>query len=133
MHMSLTFNDTIACEVISKWKAGLKEYMDVQSYVYVLSNGCKKSSDDSHNYYWEYAPVGSPEYQVICTRPVIASTGVDMLDGFDRGLQTNLQVLEAKTVKVLKVGTEHNATAALTKVVPRLKFQHCLELLCLVG
>ncbi|GJT44205.1 hypothetical protein Tco_0952920 [Tanacetum coccineum] len=36
--------------------------------------------------------VGSPKYQVICTRPVIASTGVDMLDGFDRGLQTNLQV-----------------------------------------
>ncbi|GJY53944.1 zf-CCHC domain-containing protein [Tanacetum coccineum] len=26
----------------------------------------------------------SPEYQVICTRPDIASTGVDMLDGFDR-------------------------------------------------
>ncbi|GKC96092.1 hypothetical protein Tco_1161534, partial [Tanacetum coccineum] len=41
------------------------------------------------------------------------------------------EILEAKTVKVLKVGTEHNATAALTKVVPRLKFQHCLELLCL--
>ncbi|GJU41132.1 hypothetical protein Tco_1194089 [Tanacetum coccineum] len=37
--------------------------------------------------------------------------------------------LEAKTVKVLKVGTEHNATNALTKVVPGLKLQHCLELL----
>ncbi|GKD91218.1 hypothetical protein Tco_1366725 [Tanacetum coccineum] len=32
------------------------------------------------------------------------------------------EVLEAKTVKVLKVGTEHNAADALTKVVPRLKF-----------
>ncbi|GJV99183.1 zinc finger, CCHC-type containing protein [Tanacetum coccineum] len=55
-HESLTFNDTVACEVISKWKAGLKEDMDVRSDVYVLSNGCRKSSDDSHDYYWEYAP-----------------------------------------------------------------------------
>ncbi|GJY69934.1 retrovirus-related pol polyprotein from transposon TNT 1-94 [Tanacetum coccineum] len=38
-------------------------------------------------------------------------------------------VLEAKTVKVLKVGTEHNVADALTKVVPGLKLQHCLELL----
>ncbi|GJS46690.1 retrovirus-related pol polyprotein from transposon TNT 1-94 [Tanacetum coccineum] len=38
-------------------------------------------------------------------------------------------VLEAKTVKVLKVGTGHNAADALTKVVPGLKLQHCLELL----
>ncbi|GKF96291.1 hypothetical protein Tco_0289026, partial [Tanacetum coccineum] len=33
--------------------------------------------------------VGSQEYQVVCTRPDIASAGVDMLDGFDRGLQTD--------------------------------------------
>ncbi|GJZ47598.1 retrotransposon protein, putative, ty1-copia subclass [Tanacetum coccineum] len=39
------------------------------------------------------------------------------------------EVLEGKTVKVLKVGTEHNAADALTKVVPGLKLQHCLELL----
>ncbi|GJY97481.1 retrotransposon protein, putative, ty1-copia subclass [Tanacetum coccineum] len=39
------------------------------------------------------------------------------------------EVLEAKTVEVLKVGTEHNAADALTKVVPGLKLQHCLELL----
>ncbi|GKE31245.1 hypothetical protein Tco_1450567, partial [Tanacetum coccineum] len=38
------------------------------------------------------------------------------------------EVLEAKTVKVLKVGTEHNAADALTKVVLGLKLQHCLEL-----
>ncbi|GKA43611.1 hypothetical protein Tco_0736335 [Tanacetum coccineum] len=55
-HKSLTFNDTVACEVISKWKAGLKEDMDVRSYVYVLSNGFRKRSDDSHGYYWEYVP-----------------------------------------------------------------------------
>nr|GEW55777.1 retrovirus-related Pol polyprotein from transposon TNT 1-94 [Tanacetum cinerariifolium] len=39
------------------------------------------------------------------------------------------EVLEAKTVKFLKVSTEHNVADALTKVVPRLKLQHCLELL----
>ncbi|GJV53313.1 retrotransposon protein, putative, ty1-copia subclass [Tanacetum coccineum] len=39
------------------------------------------------------------------------------------------EVLEAKTIKVLKVGIEHNAADALTKVVLGLKLQHCLELL----
>ncbi|GJS47804.1 hypothetical protein Tco_0597925 [Tanacetum coccineum] len=136
-------------------KAGLKDDMDARSNVYVLSNGCRKSSDDSHDYYWEYAPgmfihlflyidgmvffcgckaeiwvtkglmvkakgnvlgmeivrdqsgdydvekngkwsyiyaVGSQEYQVVCTRPDIASVGVDILDGFDRRLQINVQV-----------------------------------------
>nr|GEX93278.1 zinc finger, CCHC-type [Tanacetum cinerariifolium] len=48
---SLTFNNTVACEVISKWKAGLKDNIDTQSDVYVLSNGCKKCSDDSDGYY----------------------------------------------------------------------------------
>nr|GEW92288.1 hypothetical protein [Tanacetum cinerariifolium] len=32
------------------------------------------------------------EYQMVCTRPDITSTGVDMLDGFNRGVQTNVQV-----------------------------------------
>ncbi|GJS33030.1 hypothetical protein Tco_0531412 [Tanacetum coccineum] len=53
-HESLTFNNTVACEVISKWKAGLKDDMDAQSDVYVLSNGCRKCSDDNDGYYWEY-------------------------------------------------------------------------------
>nr|GEU56009.1 hypothetical protein [Tanacetum cinerariifolium] len=39
------------------------------------------------------------------------------------------EVLEAKTIEVLKVGTEHNAADALMKVVPGHKLQHCLELL----
>ncbi|GKF20104.1 hypothetical protein Tco_0068742, partial [Tanacetum coccineum] len=46
----------VACEVISKWKAGLKEDIDVRSDVYVLSNGCRKNSDDNLDYYWEYVP-----------------------------------------------------------------------------
>nr|GEZ50326.1 retrovirus-related Pol polyprotein from transposon TNT 1-94 [Tanacetum cinerariifolium] len=39
------------------------------------------------------------------------------------------EVLKAKTVEVLKVGTEHNVANALPNVVPRHKLQHCLELL----
>ncbi|GKC14556.1 hypothetical protein Tco_1011338, partial [Tanacetum coccineum] len=46
----------VACEVISKWKAGLKDYMDARSDVYVLSNGYKKCSDDSDDYYLESTP-----------------------------------------------------------------------------
>ncbi|GKC14739.1 hypothetical protein Tco_1011521, partial [Tanacetum coccineum] len=37
-HESLTFNNTVAYEVISKWKAGLEDNMDALSDVYVLSN-----------------------------------------------------------------------------------------------
>ncbi|GJS18329.1 hypothetical protein Tco_0412801 [Tanacetum coccineum] len=55
-HESLTFNNTVACEVISKWKVGLKDNMDARSDVYVLSNSCKKCSDDNDVYYWEYTP-----------------------------------------------------------------------------
>nr|GEZ16594.1 zinc finger, CCHC-type [Tanacetum cinerariifolium] len=175
-----------ACAVVA---AILKEDMDVQSDVYVLSNGYRKSSDNSHDYYYEYAlgmfiqlflyidgmvfscgckaeikvtkglivkakgnildleiireqsgntlsmsqsrihneklvqtllkghstlsledslsgdcdlekngkwsyiyAVRSQDYQVVCTRPDIESARVDMLDGFNRGLQTNIQV-----------------------------------------
>ncbi|PWA71473.1 hypothetical protein CTI12_AA280520 [Artemisia annua] len=153
--------------------------MDTRSDVYVLSNGCRKSSDDSDDYYCEYTPdgmvfscgckaeiwvtkglldkakgnilgmeiirdqsgntlrgsqsrvhngklvqtlleghsilslesslsgdcdvekngklsytyaVGSREYQMVCTRPDIASVDVGMLDRFDHGLQTDIQV-----------------------------------------
>ncbi|GJZ35085.1 hypothetical protein Tco_0580902 [Tanacetum coccineum] len=87
-HESLTLNDTVPCEVISKWKAVLKDDMDARSDVYVLSNGCKKCSDDSDVYYWEYTPeknakwsciyaVGSQEYQIVCTRLDIASADVE--------------------------------------------------------
>ncbi|GJR82889.1 zinc finger, CCHC-type containing protein [Tanacetum coccineum] len=55
-HESLTFNDIVACEVISKWKTRLKEDMDARSDVYVLSNGCRKCTDDNDGYYWEYTP-----------------------------------------------------------------------------
>nr|GFC66346.1 zinc finger, CCHC-type [Tanacetum cinerariifolium] len=37
-HELLTFNNTVACEVITKWKDGLKDDMDARSDVYMLSN-----------------------------------------------------------------------------------------------
>ncbi|GJW14642.1 hypothetical protein Tco_0018775 [Tanacetum coccineum] len=53
-HKSLTFNKTFACEVISKWKVRLKDDMDARSDIYVLSDGCKKCSNNNNGYYWEY-------------------------------------------------------------------------------
>nr|GFB54698.1 zinc finger, CCHC-type [Tanacetum cinerariifolium] len=55
-HKPLTFNDIVACEVISKWKAELKEEIDARSNVYVLINVCKESSDDRNGYYRESTP-----------------------------------------------------------------------------
>nr|GEY22694.1 zinc finger, CCHC-type [Tanacetum cinerariifolium] len=51
-HESLTFNDTVACEAISKWNARLNKDMDAYLDVYVLNNDSKKSSDDKNKYYW---------------------------------------------------------------------------------
>ncbi|GKC91070.1 hypothetical protein Tco_1151719, partial [Tanacetum coccineum] len=48
--------DRISYEVIFKWKAGLKEEIDTRLDLFLLSNGCRKSSDDNNDYYWEYAP-----------------------------------------------------------------------------
>ncbi|GKD57192.1 hypothetical protein Tco_1290579, partial [Tanacetum coccineum] len=41
---------------VEPYGAGLKGDMDARSDVYVLSNGCKKCSDDSDGHYWEYTP-----------------------------------------------------------------------------
>ncbi|PWA85931.1 hypothetical protein CTI12_AA145060 [Artemisia annua] len=55
-----------------------------------LSGDC----DEKKNGKWSYIyAVGSREYQMVCTRPDIASVDVGMLDRFDRGLQTNVQVI----------------------------------------
>nr|GEU49363.1 hypothetical protein [Tanacetum cinerariifolium] len=99
--------------------------MDARSDVYVLSNGCRKYSDDNDGYYWEYTPglldnvkinvlgmkiVGdqsgntlrvsqssfttknSQEYKMVYTRLDIASADLGMLDKFDHGFQTDVQV-----------------------------------------
>ncbi|GKC63396.1 zinc finger, CCHC-type containing protein [Tanacetum coccineum] len=203
-HESLNFNDTVACELISKWKTRLKEEMDARSYVYVLSNGGynftyyfhsngrqtsnrlsqsrihnKKlvqtlleghsimSLEDSlsgdcdveKNGKWSYRYASeSDEYQVFMDfdyamgRSIIVMsrsiTGYLLMIQavkeaiWPRGLLEELgvelntvavnfirEVLEAKTVKVLEVGIEHNAVYALTKVAPGQKLQHWLELL----
>ncbi|GJR28193.1 hypothetical protein Tco_1104425, partial [Tanacetum coccineum] len=54
-----------------------------------LSRNCDVGKNDK----WSciYA-VGIQEYQMVCTRLDIASTNVGMLDKFDRGLQTDVQV-----------------------------------------
>nr|GEW63475.1 zinc finger, CCHC-type [Tanacetum cinerariifolium] len=52
-HELLNFNNTVFYEEISKWNARLKDDMDARSDVYVLSNDCRKSSNDSHDCYWE--------------------------------------------------------------------------------
>ncbi|GJX48514.1 hypothetical protein Tco_0273704 [Tanacetum coccineum] len=106
---SLNFNDTVACEVISKWKAVLKDDMNDRSYVIhneklvqtllkghsilSLEGSLSGDCDVEKNGKWSciYA-VGSQEYQMVCTRLDIASADVGMLDKFDRGLQTDVQV-----------------------------------------
>ncbi|GKA98314.1 zinc finger, CCHC-type containing protein [Tanacetum coccineum] len=118
-HNSLTFNDTVACEVISKWNAGLKK--DMHDWSNVLRSGSPRvcwikqremyltllegqsilslegslsgDCDVEKNCKWSciYA-VGSQEYQVVCTRLDIASADVGMLDKFDHRLQTDVQV-----------------------------------------
>ncbi|GKD56289.1 hypothetical protein Tco_1289676, partial [Tanacetum coccineum] len=151
-HELLTFNNIVACEVIFKRASGLKDHMDARLDVYVLNNGCKKCSEDSDGYYWEYTSVRSQEYQMVCTRPDIASASVDMLDGFDRGLQTfhmealkktkagYLMFTEAWKKEIWLKGllTESRyelrlvagiATGALVKAVPGPRFQHRSKLL----
>nr|GEY20496.1 zinc finger, CCHC-type [Tanacetum cinerariifolium] len=41
-HELPNFNNTVACEVIPKWKAGMKDDMDAWLDVYVLSNSYRK-------------------------------------------------------------------------------------------
>ncbi|GJR99472.1 hypothetical protein Tco_0315981 [Tanacetum coccineum] len=92
-HESLTFNDTVACEVISKWKTGLKEEMDARSDVFYngklvqtlldghfilsLEGSLSGDCDVEKNGKWSCIyVVGSQEYQVVCTRLDIASAAV---------------------------------------------------------
>ncbi|GJZ35098.1 hypothetical protein Tco_0580915 [Tanacetum coccineum] len=102
-HESLTFNDTVACEVISKWKARLKDDIDARSDVYVLNKGCKKCSDDSDGYYWESTP-GDCD---------VEKNDVGMLDKFDRGLQTDVQVFVDFDYAM---GRYHNVTVYDTRM-----------------
>nr|GEY17433.1 zinc finger, CCHC-type [Tanacetum cinerariifolium] len=95
-HESLTFNNTFACEVIPKWKAGLKEDMNVRLDVYVLSNGYRKSSDDSDGYYWECTPMNrSPSSVIGFKKPI------DMLEIFGWLASIKQGMLEPVKVKCI--------------------------------
>ncbi|GJW18007.1 hypothetical protein Tco_0025443 [Tanacetum coccineum] len=143
-HESLTFNSTVACEVISKWKAGLKDDTDARSDAEIwatkglldkakenvlgleiirdqsgntlrvsqskihneklvqtllkghstlsLEDSLSGDCDVEKNGKWSYICSWKPGVSDGLQRPNIASASVDMLDGFDRGLQTNVQV-----------------------------------------
>ncbi|GJS89162.1 hypothetical protein Tco_0771798 [Tanacetum coccineum] len=99
-HESLTFNNTVACE---RWLLlGVYTRIHNEKLVQTLLKGHSILSlegslsgdcDVEKNGKWSciYA-VGSQEYQMVCTRLDIASADVGMLDKFDRGLQTDVQV-----------------------------------------
>nr|GEX28851.1 zinc finger, CCHC-type [Tanacetum cinerariifolium] len=70
-HKSLNFNDTVVCEVIFKWKTGLKEEIDARSDVEYASDKAK---------------INILGMEIV--RDQSAYTNVGMLDGFDRELQT---------------------------------------------
>ncbi|GKC86549.1 hypothetical protein Tco_1147198, partial [Tanacetum coccineum] len=210
-HESLNFNDTIACEVIFKWKAELKEDMDIlhmcmcsttvagkavtttmtitqsmhqiirdhsgntlrvsRSRIYneklvqtlleghsilSLEESLSGDYDVEKNGKWSYRyAVGSQEYQVFVDFDYVMGRSITVMSRSITGYGLMIQAvkeaiwlmglleelgvelntvavnwdLEAKTVKVLKVCTEHNAADVLTKVVPERKLQHCFELL----
>ncbi|GKE57290.1 hypothetical protein Tco_1496475, partial [Tanacetum coccineum] len=137
-HESLTFNNTVACELIFKWKVGLKDDMDSRSDVYLLSNGCKKCSDDSDGYYWEYTPdfVGGTLHTVVDLQ-----TDVQVFVNFDYAMGYMTLTEVAKEAIWLKgLATESGfelkmvagiATCALSKAIPGPRFQHRLKLLCI--
>nr|GEV88051.1 hypothetical protein [Tanacetum cinerariifolium] len=175
-----------------EFEAGLKDDMDARSDVYVPSNGCRKLSDDSNGYYWEYTPangnvlsmeiirnqsgntlrvsqsrvyneklvqtlleghsilslegslsgdcnlekngkwsciyaVRSQEYQVVFTRPDIASADVarymTLREAAKEATGLNGLAIESGFELKIVVGI---ATGALSKAIPGPRFQHSL-------
>ncbi|GKB62965.1 retrotransposon protein, putative, ty1-copia subclass [Tanacetum coccineum] len=112
-HEPLTYQEAVACEDSSKWKAAMKEEMD----------SLRKNKT------WELVDPPAGQKLVSSKWLYKIKEGIECvqkarykarLDGsFDH--TEGREVLEAKTVEVLKVGTEHNAADALTKVVPPLE------------
>ncbi|GKB77826.1 splicing factor 3B subunit 3-like protein, partial [Tanacetum coccineum] len=94
-HESLTFNDTVACEVIFKWKAGLKDDMDARSDVYALSNGCRKCSD---GYYWEYTPGSDLATKCLLDKAKGNVLGIEIIRDQSGSLKANLQHMEALSI-----------------------------------
>ncbi|GJV58236.1 RNA-directed DNA polymerase, eukaryota [Tanacetum coccineum] len=175
-HESLTFNDTVACEcsatvarnavttVMAITRSLHQSRIHNEKLVQTLLKGHSILSlegslsgdcDVEKNGKWSciYA-VGSQEYQMVCTRLDIAFADVGMLNKFDLGLQTDVQVFVdfdyamgrsitngvhdtyggckggylAKGLSI-ESGFELNivagiATGALSKAIPGSRFQH---------
>ncbi|GJZ99466.1 retrotransposon protein, putative, ty1-copia subclass [Tanacetum coccineum] len=81
----------------------------------------------------EYMALTEAVKEAIWLRGILKEFGVELnnvaVNCDNQGAIHLSEVLEAKTVKVLKVDTEHNVADALTKVLPGRKLQHFLELL----
>ncbi|GKD63644.1 retrovirus-related pol polyprotein from transposon TNT 1-94, partial [Tanacetum coccineum] len=154
-HEPLTYQEAVACEDSSKWKGDMKEEMyslrknktwelvdytagqklvsckwlfkikegigGVQKprYKATLQHVVALSTTEA-----EYMALTEAVKEAIWLRGLLEELGVEL-----NIVAVNCDNSGAKTVKVLKVGTEHNAADALTKVVPGWKLQHCLELL----
>nr|GFC34984.1 zinc finger, CCHC-type [Tanacetum cinerariifolium] len=97
---SPTFNNTVASTVagnavttVMAINGSIHQTLLEGHSILLLEGSLSGDCDVEKNGKWSctYA-VGSQEYQIVCTRPNIASTDVGMLDGFDRGLQTYVQV-----------------------------------------
>nr|GFB35073.1 hypothetical protein [Tanacetum cinerariifolium] len=97
-HESLTFNNTVACEMI--WffcgcKAEIwatKGLLDKAKENVLGMEIIRDQSDNTLRVSQSRFYNEKLEYQMVCTRLDIASADVGMLDKFNRGLQTDVQV-----------------------------------------
>nr|GEW84984.1 hypothetical protein [Tanacetum cinerariifolium] len=119
-------------------------------FILSLEGSLSRDYDVEKNGKWSCIyVVGSQEYLMVCTRLDIASEDVGMLDKFDRGLQTEIQVFvdfdyvigrsicvmgaakEAIWLKILTIESRFElkivagiTTRAMSKAIPGPRFQH---------
>nr|GEX45280.1 retrotransposon protein, putative, Ty1-copia subclass [Tanacetum cinerariifolium] len=147
-HEPLTYDEAVAYDDSSKWKAAMKEEMDD------MLIACKSKAEigSTKSLLKNEFDIKDLEKAKKILGMEIVRDGVARFKGFhnfgmvyatNRGNHVDItgfvdldyakdpnkgrEVLEAKTVKVLKVGTEYNVADPLMKVVPGLKLQHFLE------
>ncbi|GJW16173.1 hypothetical protein Tco_0020306 [Tanacetum coccineum] len=108
-HELLTFNDTIACEVISKWKVGLKEEMDADARsdkakenvlgmeIFRDQSGNTLRVSQSRFYNRKLVQTLLKGLSILSLEGGLSrdcnvekNAGVDMLNEFDRGLQMDV-------------------------------------------
>ncbi|GKB03881.1 hypothetical protein Tco_0832024 [Tanacetum coccineum] len=85
-HESLTFRDAVSCEAKFSNEMSVQILLGGHSTL-SLEGGFSGNRDEEKKSKGSciYA-LGSHVYQIVCTRPDIASADVGMLNGFDRGL-----------------------------------------------